>query len=370
MRILVYSHFFYPNIGGVETASCCLATNLSKQGQDVTLVTRIKDENKSKDFNFKVIRNPNFISLSKLVKEADIIHMQGYNIFIFLLSKLFNKQLIWDHHGYDTICLKAEAWNKKECNYKPFQCLKCLKIDHDYFKITILFILYYFKRFSKNEITYHISHSTYVKNRLKLKNNVVIPNCLDFSYLSCSVKNQFDILFVGRLIREKGCDTLVKAAAICKSKGIDLSILICGNGYFRTDIENLIKVHQLENNVKLIGFVSEEQLSKLYSECKIVVVPSLWPEAFGMVALEAMIHKKPVIASNYGGLSEIVKNSGFLFEPGNEIDLAEKIQNLLGNEKLAGILGKKGFEKIKTNYGCDKIIHQYISLYKKLVQDY
>lgn len=369
MKILVYSHFFYPSIGGVETASCCLATHLTKQGQDVTVVTRIKDINKSNNYNFKIIRNPNFKSLLKLIKESDIIHMQGYNIFIFLLSKFFNTKIIWDHHGYDTICLKVEAWNGSECNYRFVQCLKCLKVDYSIVKVTYLLILYYIKQFSKNKVTYHISHRNYVENRLKLKNNIMIPNCLNLNCRDYSEKSQFDILFVGRLVKEKGCDTLIKAAAICKSNGLDLSIVICGDGHFRTEIENLIEIYKLESIVNLMGFVDKKSLTKLFSESKIVVVPSLWPETFGLVALEAMMYKKPVIASDYGGLSETVNNSGLLFEPGNEHDLADKITELMNNEKLSALLGEKGFEKFKTDYECDKVINQYIRLYKKLILD-
>ena len=62
----------------------------------------------------------NFKSLLKLVKEHDVIHMQGYNVFIFLLSKFFNTKIIWDHHGYDTICLKAEAWNESESRFHSY----------------------------------------------------------------------------------------------------------------------------------------------------------------------------------------------------------------------------------------------------------
>lgn len=366
MKILIYSHFFDPSIGGVETASYYLANNLRKQGQDITLVTRTKGVNKSKNYNFRCIRNPNFKSLLKLIKESDIVHMQGYNVFIFLISKLFNKKLIWDHHGYDTICLKIEAWNGEECNYKFIQCLKCLKVDYSLFKIILLLMMYYIKNFSKNKVSFHISHSNYLKSRLNIENNIVIPNCLNLNCHAYSGKIQFDIIFVGRLVKEKGCATLIKAVAICKSNGLNLSVLICGDGNFRTEIENLVEIHQLKSNVKFMGFVDKTLLPHLYSISKIVVIPSLGPETFGMVAIEAMMYKKPVIASDYGSLAEIVIDSGFLFEPGNEIELAEKIQELIHDDKLSLMLGEKGFNKFKANYECNEIVNQYIKLYNNI----
>ncbi len=143
------------------------------------------------------------------------------------------------------------------------------------------------------------------------------------------------ILFSGRLSQRKGIPTLLKAL-----KGLDLKVKFAGEG----EMKNLVKKKSENRNfraeVELSGWLSPEELAEQFRQCAFAVVPSNY-EIFGMVNIEAMACGKPVVASNTGGIPEIVENghNGLLFEPGNAEDLQEKIrfmwQNPLDRKELA-----------------------------------
>ncbi len=113
--------------------------------------------------------------------------------------------------------------------------------------------------------------------------------------------------------------------------------------------------------IKSIGWFPFDKLPRLYQRADICVFPSLWPEPFGLVAVEAMAAGKPVIASRIGGLKRIVvdKETGFLVEPGNVDELAAKIEILLDDVNLRKKMGQKARKRAEEKYDWNKIIKKY-----------
>ena len=101
----------------------------------------------------------------------------------------------------------------------------------------------------------------------------------------------------------------------------------------------------------------------LYSQCDIVVIPSLWPEPFGMVTLEAMAAGLPVVASRIGGLADIFEDGieGYHFAPGNADDLAEKLKLLLDDESKRVTMGISARRRVEERHDWDDIVKQYVS---------
>jgi glycosyltransferase involved in cell wall biosynthesis len=113
--------------------------------------------------------------------------------------------------------------------------------------------------------------------------------------------------------------------------------------------------------LRSVGWVSYEKMPSLYEKADICVFPSVWPEPFGRVAVEAMTAGKPVIASRIGGLKDIVVDgkTGFLVKPGDADELAKKIDILLDNPKLRDSMGKNGRERAERFYDWNTIIKKY-----------
>lgn len=373
-KICLYSHFFYPNIGGVEKLTYLLAKFLSSEKKfDVTLVTMMPSEG-DLNFPFKVVRKPSILTLQKIIMNSNIIHMQGFNLPCFIFGKIYGKPIIWNHQGYDLSCPKYIGWNSDYCTFGLTKCYKCLRIDHSY-KYTFGFItMLYIRRICMGLVDAHVSPSRYVLRNECIENGILIPNCVDSDlyrpFSHPDITSPPRLLFIGRLIKEKGAHILVKAVKRCIEKGVNVNLVIVGDGYQRTDLENLVKELGLENTVIFLGSIFEEDdLIKEIQNSTAVVVPTLNAEPFGIVALEAMSCAKPVLASKSGGLTEILQEIGVLIKSNDEKKLADEIMKLILNPERGEELGRKGRKIVLEKYDFRKIGKMYISMYTKLIEN-
>jgi rhamnosyl/mannosyltransferase len=178
----------------------------------------------------------------------------------------------------------------------------------------------------------------------------------------------FRILSVGRLSYYKGFDVLIKAASLLPE---DVKLHIVGTGYLEQSLKNLTLQMGLENRITFHGYLPEEQLVALFRSCHCFALASIErTEAFGMVLLEAMLHGKPVVASNLegSGMRWLVKKAqcGLLFEPGNAWDCAEKILWLKNNPGNALKYGEAGRTFLLRNLLIDHVAEKIMMVYETL----
>jgi glycosyltransferase involved in cell wall biosynthesis len=157
------------------------------------------------------------------------------------------------------------------------------------------------------------------------------------------------IISVGRVVKEKGMDHLLQAFVSLKQKA---KIVIIGDGPFLNELKSLAQRLGIISDVSFPGWLSPNELKSYYQRCRMVVVPSTWPEPFGMVGIEAMAYGKPVIAFDVGGISEWLEDgeTGFLIQSRDEATLAEKMNLLLQDRPLAMGLGSKGREAVENRF--------------------
>ena len=107
-----------------------------------------------------------------------------------------------------------------------------------------------------------------------------------------------------------------------------------------------------------------------YNQCRVLVVPSLWFEPFGMVVVDAMALAVPVVASRIGGLPHVVDDgvTGSLFEPGNSEDLVQQVRRLWENPQLCNQMGRAGQQKVMREYSQDAYYHNLMAVYQKAIQ--
>ncbi len=185
-----------------------------------------------------------------------------------------------------------------------------------------------------------------------------------------ALPNEKIVLFVGRLVYEKGVHVLVNAVQRVLQK-VNAKFVIVGNGYMKDQLSGLVKNMGLTHKVLFTGFLDEESLRKLQKCADVSVVPSLF-EPFGIVALEAMAAKSPVVVSDTGGLSEIVEHdvSGVKVYVNNPESLAWGITRVLTDEGYANWLRTNAYKKIHDKYNWDKIAQQTKSIYNNVLSEY
>lgn len=175
------------------------------------------------------------------------------------------------------------------------------------------------------------------------------------------------ITVVGNLLEPKGHTYLIDAIKILKERNVDnFIVLFAGEGILRGPLTEKIRLLDLKDVIYLLG--SRSDIPQILSETDIFVLPSIWEGMPGSV-MEAMASNLPVIATNVGGVSELVLDNitGFVVESKNPIQLAEKIEILLKNDALRNKMGIEGFNRIKSNFSLEKMVAEYEKEYKNLV---
>jgi len=174
------------------------------------------------------------------------------------------------------------------------------------------------------------------------------------------------VLYVGRIFIEKGVYELVEAFS---QLSLDCDLVICGTGWDEKRCQDLVRKLGLCEKVKFNNFIPKEDLWKLYASSSIVVVPSVWPEPFALIGIEAFQFKKPVVAFDSGGISEWLKDgvTGFLVERLNIKKMACKIDLLLKDKELAQKMGQAGRALVEREFGLKKHLDKLEATLKQAV---
>jgi glycogen(starch) synthase len=178
------------------------------------------------------------------------------------------------------------------------------------------------------------------------------------------------VLYVGRLVYEKGIHVLINAVPKVLEK-VNAKFIIVGSGYMKEQLLKIVRSMKLEHKVLFLGFVDDETLIRLQKCADVSVVPSLF-EPFGIVALEAMAAKSPLVASDTGGLSEIVDHdlTGFKAYPNNPESLAWGIKKVLLDENYRNFIRENAYAKVHEKYDWEKIALQTKEIYKTVLGEY
>jgi glycosyltransferase involved in cell wall biosynthesis len=178
------------------------------------------------------------------------------------------------------------------------------------------------------------------------------------------------VAFAGRLVREKGLDILLHAMTqVCRAVP-DARLLVAGDGPERQHLETLAARLGLTGRVSFLGHVPHPALEKVLAAAWVQAVPSRWVEPFGIVALEAMMRGTAVVATQEGGLAEIVRpaENGLLVPAGDVGRLAEALIALLQDRERAEAAGRNGREVALSQFTEEHHVERFLSLYEALPQ--
>jgi len=178
-----------------------------------------------------------------------------------------------------------------------------------------------------------------------------------------NLKGKKVVLFTGRLTPQKGVDYLIKAARQIKGE-----VLILGDGPERTNLQKLIDDLKV-TNCRILGYMKPgEQLGfkAFYGRADVYVAPSTWKEPLGLVILEAMAAKTPVISTRAGGIMSLIKDgyNGYLVHVRNSAEIVQKVNTLLANEELCKKMGDRSYELVVKKFTWGRIADQFTTIYK------
>lgn len=177
------------------------------------------------------------------------------------------------------------------------------------------------------------------------------------------------IAFAGRLVPEKGVDLLVQAFASLQARIPEARLLIVGEGAERNRLASQISRLHLDSNVDLLGYLSRAEMEQRFDDAWVQVVPSRWEEPFGIAAAEGLMRGTALIASNTGGLAEIVQQNetGILVPPQDADALAEALFSLVENPARAELMGRNGREFALRYLTEEAFVYRFESVYSQLL---
>jgi glycogen(starch) synthase len=332
MRILLGSHWFAPSIGGVEIISAVLADEFTKAGHQVTVLTSTPGP--TMDTPYRIFRNQSRSEVLTLAKNSDVVLQNTISLQTLPPALLSRKPIVVTH----------QSWMRRSDGTLGTE-------NH-------------LKRMA-TRLVRNVSISKAIAAALPVP-STVIGNPFDPSEFSPLPEDltERDIVFMGRLVSDKGCDLLLEALSQLKQKGYNPSVTIIGDGDQRPMLESTATSLGLASQVEFLGSATKGR-GALVAKHRIMVVPSRWAEPFGVVALEGIASGCAVVASAQGGLPDAGGDCALYFENGDATGLANQLETLLINPALRSKLTANGPGHLK-NFLPHEVARQYLTLFGEL----
>lgn len=177
------------------------------------------------------------------------------------------------------------------------------------------------------------------------------------------------ILFIGRMVREKGVSTLIDSFSHLSSMFPSAKLVVAGKGPMLCEWKEKAKRLKLADRIVFPGFIDDATRNMLLTRAVVCVFPSYY-EPFGIVALEAMASRVPVIVSNTGGFREIIHDGqdGLMAEPGNVKDLARALKRMLSSVELRKLLAERGYRKAVSQFDWGHIAKHTLQIYESVIE--
>lgn len=388
MKILMLTWEYPPRIvGGIARVVHDLSKRLIKDGHEVTVVTYRDNADVPEYENDKgvnVYRVDNYMIHPN--NFIDWIMQLNFNM-LSKATEIINKEGGFDViHAHDWLVTYAAKSLKNAYDIPIVATIHATEAGrnsgiHDetqrYINDTEWLLTY--------EATEVIVNSNYMKNEIQRLFGLpfdkinVIPNGINLSNFTgierdydfrrqYAMDNEKIILYVGRLVYEKGVQHLIAAMPKILSNYNDAKLIIAGRGGMMYELRAEASNLGLNDKIYFTGYLNSKQVQKMYKCADVAVFPSTY-EPFGIVALEAMLAGVPTVVSDVGGLDEIVTHGvdGMKSYAGNANSIADSVTALLYDHQLATNVSKKAKQKVKDQFNWEKIAQDTHFTYEKAI---
>lgn len=353
--------------GGAENVTENIIYNISKENYNMILVCIDKTDfylkNKGK-YN-KIITLPRnkllffeyFLKCIYIIMKfkIDVVHCHGFvgSVVGTICGKLLGRKVITTVHGRADF----DRDNTFRGNLSARIELKVLKWNDKCIGVSNYISQYFLDNNINDEKVVTIYNDIFLKP----------VDVKDTSYKTrIFPSDKFVVCCIGRLEKVKGQMYLINAIKRLVESNFDIGCTIAGEGSSRNAIESYIQETSMQNHIKLIGFVNDT--SSILKCSDLVVVPSVM-ESFGLVILEAMKESRCVIASNVGGIPELIEDgkTGYLVECCNVDLLVERIKYCYLNREKTSIVGQNGNKIYNEKWINNEMVRKYEKVYDKLL---
>lgn len=366
-----------PDIGGAETYMLTLLTGFMKRHHRVQMATNNKKFAKlAEDNNIPVTMIPvildvigNWKGLIKalmylpyacwfyttLVRrykkdQVDVLFMSGFSekMLVTFLCHLYRLPVVWLEHGPLTVIFP-----------RNFGLPKALYVFCSQFTDVIVTPSLYTKK-------------SLVKDGGLLSDKIVhIPDGVHIHEKKDMRHRSTDFIIgnVSRLTREKGQQYVIEAMPHILAELPKAKLLLIGAGLDKPYFQELITQQHVEDAVQVLDYVSD--VDTFYDQMDVFVFPTVWDlEGFGLVSVEAMAHRLPVVASNFGPVPEIVddNHTGILVKPHDASAIARAVIKLAKDEKLRIRFGENGYKKAKSVYNSERVVDEFVRLFYQAIR--
>ena len=368
MKVLQLGKFYDPIVGGMETALKDICESLSDQVEFEVIVANTRCRTEHENGEFRLIRAA---SMGKLLScpmapsfplwaqrfDADLIHVHLANPLAELSALLANHDIpVVAHFHSDVVrplppVLRSVYGQFLHAFYRRANCIVVPSPSH----ITISKFLPSYR---------HKCH--------------VVPYGISLERLEIGEKGRKKaddlrdglaaVLFVGRLVHYKGVEFLIRALENIKAR-----LWIVGAGPVEDSLQNLVREKGIADRVEFLGQVPDEDLIAYYHACDVFALPSITnQEMFGLVQLEAMACRKPVISTNLPtGVPWVNQHgkTGYTVSPGNSEELAQSIQCLLSSPELRQEMGEAGRARVEEHFTSAQMAEAMLQVYQETVRE-
>jgi glycosyltransferase involved in cell wall biosynthesis len=390
IKLLIYSDYFLPSVGGVETSVELLARGLTNRFPDgdpssadrieITLVTQTASNGMDDSiFPYRVVRRPRFIELVRIMLQSDVVHLAGPCLVPLALTRVLGKPTVVEHHGYQVSCpnglLLLEP--QKTCCPGHFmakryrKCLKCNSYAMGLWKSLKGLLLMFPRRWLCQKIEVNVTITEHVLFRLGLPRSRTVyygvenvnPRPIESEE---GIERPLRLAYLGRLVSEKGLPVLFRAVQLLEKDGLPFRLTVIGDGPQRNNLEALANEIGIDHRVTLAGVMQRQQVDEALRMTDVVVMPSLWEETAGLAAIEQMMSGGAVVVSDIGGLAEVVGDAGLKFAPGSSEELYSCLKIIAEDRRKIRQLGSLGRARALKEFSAGRYIMQHAALYREL----
>jgi glycosyltransferase involved in cell wall biosynthesis len=377
MKILFSSYTFAPNVGGIESVSAILAERFAEAGHEVSLITETEENAERPTPNaqrptYRIIRRPSLFRLIKVLGWCDLVFQNNISLRSLIPAVLMRRRVIVVHQTW--LREQGRALSQAPTHRRTGD------------RRSLEEGIGWNNRIKRALLPYvaNVAISAAIRDDINVPARI-IGNPYDDKAVRLipNIARDKGLVFVGRLVSDKGVDLLLEAMKILRTseenvqrptsnvqrpmaKGehnVDLQfdLTVVGSGPEEEKLRRLARELGLDRQVTFVGQKSGDELARILNQHRVLVVPSRWAEPFGIVALEGIACGCVVVGSRGGGLPEAIGPCGLTFENGNARELADCLKELLLNPAKMEALRKEASAHL-AKFRADAVADAYLEL--------
>jgi glycosyltransferase involved in cell wall biosynthesis len=327
---------FYPNVGGVETVAEQLANRWTARGHRVVMITDVPaNAGPPRTFPYEIVHCPSPASLLRRVRRCDVFVHNNISLKVLWPLAIVRRPLVAVHHGpYFSGAtpglrarLKLRVARRAACNVSVSDAMR--------------------QHIGAGGI---VIGNPYANDRFREVNG----------------RRDRQIVFLGRLVSDKGADVLLRAMVRLRSAGVRASATIIGDGPERPRLEAFVRDNDLRSHVTFHGKASDEELPGILNQHVVMVIPSTYEEGFGVVALEGIACGLVAVGSNIGGLPDAIGRCGETFPLGDDRSLADLLSRLLPDQERLARYRTEAADHLARHHP-DVVANRYIECFREAI---